>query len=162
MSGASVTDDRALGEPDLVRACRRLHAAIDALDHYAATQLGVSRNDLRCLNLLEHGPVAPKQIASDLSLTSGAVTALIDRLEKAGLVVRTRDKDDRRGILVGPTALVFERMSPIYLSYNRALTEITTDYTTAERQAACRHLDDASRACEAVVRTRSEIRKRLG
>ncbi|MDX2234976.1 MAG: MarR family transcriptional regulator [Hyphomonadaceae bacterium] len=138
-------------EPDIVRACRRLHAAIDALDHHAATALGIPRNDLRCLNLLEHGALSPTRIASDLGLTSGAVTALVDRLEKRGLVTRARDMADRRGVVVGATPLVFARLGPIYRAYAEALTAITGAYDAEELRAACRHLDDASRACEAVL-----------
>ena len=138
-------------EPDIVRACRRLHAAIDALDHHAATTLGISRNDLRCLNLLEHGPLPPKHLASALGLTSGAVTALVDRLEHGGFVTRSRDPDDRRGVLVGATPLVFQRLGPIYRAYAQALVAITDRYGEGERQAACRHLDDASQACQTVL-----------
>ena len=65
---------------DIVGACRRLHAPIDRLDELAANKAGVSRSDLRCLNLLEFGPLPATAIAKQLKLATGSVTALIDRL----------------------------------------------------------------------------------
>ena len=55
------------------------------------------------LNALEHGPKKPRDLALALGLTTGAVTSLIDRLERRGLVLRSPDPDDRRGVLVVPT-----------------------------------------------------------
>ena len=52
-------------QSELVTACRRLYRAIDRLDAKAASTAGVSRSDLRCLNLLAEAPAKPGQIATD-------------------------------------------------------------------------------------------------
>lgn len=130
----------------VIAACRRLHAAIDALDQAAADSLGVSRNDLRCLNLLEHGPVAPSRIASALGLTSGSVTALVDRLEARGLVARARDPADRRGVLVSATPHVFGTIGRLYRGCAEALAATVEAYPAPERAMAVRHLNDAATA----------------
>lgn len=58
--------------------------------------------DLRCIVFLDQtgGTASPKEIIAKLGLTSGAGTALLDRLETQGYVVRSRNPDDRRGILI--------------------------------------------------------------
>lgn len=79
---------------------RRVHAAIDTIDYMISERLGIHRNDLRALNLLEEGPLSPRLIGERIGLTSGSVTALLDRLEKAGFVERRPSKTDRRSIEV--------------------------------------------------------------
>jgi len=153
LTGQAPRPDRCAGiqDADIIAACRNLHSAIDALDHRAAEALGITRNDLRCLNLLEFGPVSPKRIASQLGLTTGAVTALVDRLERNALVQRSRDLDDRRSVIVAATPLVFQKLGPIYRAYADALIAITSAYAEKEKHDACRHLNDARQACEAAI-----------
>ena len=130
---------------ELIAACRDLYAAIDRLDHAAATRVGISRNDLRALNLMEAGPTTPGTIARELSLTSGAVTSLIDRLEKRGLVLRSRDPDDRRGVRVEPTPAMFEALAPLYRGVAEGLAVLAASYGADEEAQAARHLRDAAR-----------------
>lgn len=141
--------DPAAPPPDIVGACRRLYAALDRLDQAAAESLGISRNDLRCLNLLEHGPLPPARIGPALGLTSGGVTALLDRLEGRGLVVRARDPHDRRGIRVSLTPLVFRTVGRLYRAYADEMRALVGRYGAEEGAAAARHLDDAAHACDA-------------
>ncbi len=135
-------------QSELVTACRRLYRAIDRLDAKAASTAGVSRSDLRCLNLLAEAPAKPGHIASELQLTSGSVTTLLDRLERAGLAERVRDPNDRRGVVVKPTRLLFETLGPVYIAVAQELERIAEGYDQPERAAAVRHLSDASLAYE--------------
>jgi DNA-binding MarR family transcriptional regulator len=78
---------------------------VDAFDEAAAVYLGVNRTDMRCLDvLLEQGQATPGSLAVALGLTTGSVTAMVDRLEKLGYVERHPDSADRRRIEVRPTA----------------------------------------------------------
>jgi DNA-binding MarR family transcriptional regulator len=133
---------------DLVAACRRLYASIDRLDSLAAQTAGVSRNDLRCLNMLAEAPAKPSAIAAELGLTSGSVTTLLDRLERADLARRERDPEDRRGVIVHPTAHLFQTLGPLYRSVAAEVARIAATYSPEERAAAVRHLTDASSAYE--------------
>ncbi|MEM1289794.1 MAG: MarR family transcriptional regulator [Pseudomonadota bacterium] len=133
---------------DLVAACRRLYASIDRLDTKAANTAGVTRNDLRCLNMLADAPAKPSKIASELGLTTGSVTTLLDRLEKADLAKRERDPDDRRGIVVHPTPHLFQKLGPIYSAVAREIERIAADYSMDDRKAAVKHLNDATSAYE--------------
>ena len=140
---------------DIVGACRRLHASIDRLDEFVATTVGVSRSDLRCLNLLEFGPLPATAIAKQLNLATGSVTALIDRLEKKGLVARLREGSDRRVVKVLATAKVFELVGPIYLGFADQLRRLVVTYPLGNRQLAVKHLLDVAQICELELAARS-------
>ena len=133
---------------DLVGVCSRLYADVDRLDTQAATLVNVSRNDLRCLNLLATAPMKPSHIAKELGLTSGSVTSLLDRLENANLIKRDRDPNDRRGIIVHPTKHLFETVGPLYRSTVTKLQERATSYSQSELDDAVRYLSDAATAYE--------------
>ncbi|MEL6734276.1 MAG: MarR family transcriptional regulator [Pseudomonadota bacterium] len=133
---------------ELVLACRRLYSAIDKLDAKAASLVGVTRNDLRCLNLLAEAPQKPAQIITELGLTSGSVTALLDRLEKLELAKRSRDPNDRRSVVVHPTERLFEILGPLYRGVAEEITRISADYDSNERRLAVKHLSDACVAYE--------------
>jgi DNA-binding MarR family transcriptional regulator len=81
---------------------RRYMASYALFNQAVADHLGLHPTDLQCLNLLtlEGGPVTTGRIAELTGLTTGAATRLVDRLEKAGYVVRERDAHDRRRVLV--------------------------------------------------------------
>lgn len=92
-------------------------AAVDALDEAVAARLGVNRTDLRCLDVLMNELAAaatPGQLGARLGLSTGSVTAMIDRLAKLGYVSRTPDPGDRRKVVVRPTELAAQRAGEIY------------------------------------------------
>lgn len=76
---------------------RQLYAAMQRFDLLAAKALGINLTDLRCINVLRDGELTPGEIGARLGLTSGAVTALIDRLEQLG-AVRRIPQTDRRSV----------------------------------------------------------------
>ncbi len=96
-SGCDILD-KAVHLQTIMDAGRRIHEAVDSIDMIMSARLGVHRNDLRCLHLLEHGPATPGEVACKTGLTSGSVTALLDRLEAAGFVERRRSCTDRRSV----------------------------------------------------------------
>lgn len=68
-----------------------------------AERAGTNATDNECLDfLLLHGPQTAGKLAQLTGLTTGAVTAMIDRLEKADYVKRESNKQDRRKVLVVP------------------------------------------------------------
>jgi DNA-binding MarR family transcriptional regulator len=86
-----------------------------AFDTVAAERLGINRTDLNCLDIIErHGGVTAGQLATEAGLTTGAVTAVIDRLERAGYARRVRDPDDRRRVKVEATPEFIEKAKAIY------------------------------------------------
>jgi DNA-binding MarR family transcriptional regulator len=66
-----------------------------------AQEFKLSRNDMRCLEILGRlGPMTAGHLADESGLSTGAVTNLLDRLEEAGMVRRRRDTTDRRRVWV--------------------------------------------------------------
>lgn len=87
---------------ELAVVSRRYMASYALFNQALADHLGLHPTDLQCLNLLtlEGGPVTTGRVAELTGLTTGSATRLVDRLERAGYVVRERDADDRRLVLV--------------------------------------------------------------
>src|SRR4030081_192565 len=75
--------------------------ATDAIDEASGRLLGINRTDGHCMDLLdERGQMTAGHLAEATGLTTGAITAVLDRLEKLGYVHRIRDTADRRRVLV--------------------------------------------------------------
>ncbi|MEM7687438.1 MAG: MarR family transcriptional regulator [Pseudomonadota bacterium] len=147
MSDSPEYQDGPSDEAGIIASCRRLHAAIDTLDQRAARALGVSRNDLRCLHLLENGPVSPSAIGRSLSLTSGSVTVLLDRLEKKDLVRRLPSPDDRRALLIEATAKAWQSLAGIYRPFGEALSNLSSTYGQRRANEAAAILGDIADIC---------------
>ncbi len=89
---------------------RELHKAVDILNHRVADLLEIHRTDLRCMDILSlESPITAGRMSELSGLTSGAVTAVVDRLVAAGFVQRRPDPADRRRVLIEPT----EKLSTI-------------------------------------------------
>lgn len=106
---------------------------VDAADVTVAERLQINCTDLRCLDLLEQNKrLSAGDLAYHMGLTTGAITLVVDRLERAGFVQRVRDTDDRRKVFIKPTAraqrLAFEIYRPLGASYR----ENIQSYTVAE------------------------------
>jgi DNA-binding MarR family transcriptional regulator len=80
----------------------RMHQnAQDLFDDVACSRLGINRSDGRCLDIVDQrGRVSAGELAQASGLSTGAITTLIDRLERVGYVRRVRDTEDRRRVLV--------------------------------------------------------------
>jgi DNA-binding MarR family transcriptional regulator len=115
---------------------RRLYEAIYRFDTIAAAELGIHLSDLRCVNALEKGPLGAGAIGERLGLTSGSVTALISRLEKAGFVVKTRSVDDARQIEVQLHPSFYQKADAIYARLGQSLSMQFDDLNPAEIEQA--------------------------
>jgi DNA-binding MarR family transcriptional regulator len=86
-----------------------------AFDNLAAERLGVNRTDLHCLNIIQNaGGLTAGELAAEAGLTSGAVTGVIDRLERVGFARRVADPDDRRRVKVEVTPKFYARADRIW------------------------------------------------
>jgi DNA-binding MarR family transcriptional regulator len=114
-------------------ALRGVHNAVDTLSQTAADQLGVNRTDFRCLQMLgQFGPMTAGQLAEASGLTTGAVTSVIDRLERDGFARRVRDETDRRRVFVELTPAAGQRMGAIYRDLVIDSAATMADYTDDE------------------------------
>jgi DNA-binding MarR family transcriptional regulator len=90
-------------------------ASVDAFDEIAAQRLGVSRTDLRCIEILvkEHR-TSPGVLGPALGLTSGGVTAMLTRLERQGYLRRFSHPWDGRRVIVEVTEQALSRAGDLY------------------------------------------------
>jgi len=98
-----------------------------------AARLGINSTDLECLDvILMRGPVAAGELARATGLTSGAITGVIDRLDRAGLAKREPDPGDRRKVLVRAQPTVERRVAPLFEPMRRATMTALSDYDDKE------------------------------
>ena len=113
---------------------QKLVAKVVLFNQAVADRLGMNSTDLQCLNmLLEAGPVAAGRLAEESGLTTGAVTGVIDRLERAGYVWRERDPNDKRRVIVHPVPdRARGEIAPIYASIGQSFAEMCSRYDEGE------------------------------
>jgi DNA-binding MarR family transcriptional regulator len=123
----------------------------EIFDGSVAELAGLNRTQWRCLDILTtRGPLTAGQLAEASRLTTGAVTAVVDHLEAAGLVRRGRDAADRRRVLIEPTEEVARRAAPVYgplveesdralSGFSGAELEVITAFVRGQRELLARH-----------------------
>ncbi|HKV24292.1 MAG TPA: MarR family transcriptional regulator [Candidatus Acidoferrum sp.] len=82
-----------------------------------ASKLGLNVTDTRCFELLSRysgGPPTAGDLARATGLTTGAVTGILDRLEKAGMVERYRRTSDRRKVFVRHRPEALQKVGRLY------------------------------------------------
>src|SRR3954462_11597118 len=110
-SALSRTKARAALLQELEEAMRRSSAQGVLYGQTVANVAGISNSDLECLDFLNlEGRVTAGRLAEVTGLTTGAITGVVDRLEKVGLVRRERDEADRRKVFI---AIVPENVAKI-------------------------------------------------
>ncbi|WP_207946861.1 MarR family transcriptional regulator [Actinomadura sp. 7K507] len=149
--------DRLAGE--LQSAMQRSTMFTVLLHHATASKAGMNVTDAQCVHaLLLDGPQTPGRLAQLMGITTGgAITAVIDRLEKAGYVRRTRDPDDRRRVIVELVEESADRFARYFEPISRLFRERLDGYT--DEQIALL-LDWVRQYTEAVPQVIEEVRKR--
>jgi DNA-binding MarR family transcriptional regulator len=131
---------------ELIAAYRANSSQDSAFDALAAERLGISPTDLRCLDIIQgRAGLTAGELASASGLTTGAVTAVIDRLERAGLARRVPDDSDRRKVIVEVTDRHYQEADriwgPLMKEWQRVLT---SRFTAAELATVTEFLDEST------------------
>lgn len=114
---------------------RALSTEIDRLDQVAADRYGLNRTDMRALDIVGRaGPLTPTELARLLGFTTGGVTTVLDRLERAGYVRRQADPADRRRLVVETTAATASRDQKVFGGLIRQTAEMVATYTDDQLQ----------------------------
>ena len=101
--------------------------------HAVGETLGVNVTDMECLALIFFkGLATPSELARYTGLTSGATTAMLDRLEKARLIERRPNPQDRRGTLIVLTNERTEEVGAMFASGREAIDKLTSSYSESE------------------------------
>jgi DNA-binding MarR family transcriptional regulator len=134
-----------MAESDSNALHRELATAIVTFQDAVARQLGMTAAERKCAGLIaEYGQTTPKRLAEMTGLTTGAITGIVDRLERAGYAKREANPKDRRGVIVHArnTDKLNRVTSPLFQSLTAAMTELDARYTPEQRALIQRHLQD--------------------
>jgi DNA-binding MarR family transcriptional regulator len=115
---------------ELERELRTMGARSVMLSHATASRLGISPADLETMDILStNGPLTAGRLAELTGLTTGAITGLVDRLERAGFVRRERDANDRRRVIVHLVPDRARKIGRLYQPLARAMAELYQRYS---------------------------------
>ena len=134
----------------------------DIADQVVADYLGLNRTDTRCLDIIERlDGVSAGRLASEAGLSTGAVTTVLDRLERAGYARRVQDPGDRRRVLVELTPAARRELQELYAPLADATMRQLEGYTTDEVGLVRDFMRDNRRLNEAHAE-RVRVRRRFG
>jgi DNA-binding MarR family transcriptional regulator len=113
-------------------------------------KLGLNTTDFEGLDLIFYrGVTTPSELSRYTGLSSGSTTAMIDRLEKSGLVERQDNPDDRRGTLVVINKLAALQFRPLFTSARVAQNKLLDGYTSQELEVLSNYFQKSAAMFEA-------------
>lgn len=126
-----------------------------------AERSGMNLTDLQCLTILTStGPITAGQLTEMMGLTTGAITGVVNRMERAGYVRREKDPADARRVIVHPTMEALERAGAGFFgSQERVMDELLSGYDDRDLAVfleIMRKSNAKTRAETARIRTSSE------
>src|SRR5207248_4569350 len=140
-SALSSAKARAALLQELEHALRRSSAQGVIFGQTVANVAGISGSDLECLDFLNlEGRVTAGRLAEVTGLTTGAITGVADRLEKAGLVRRERDEADRRKVFIAIVPENVAKVGRFYEHLQRGMLELWETYSDAELKLMLRFM----------------------
>jgi DNA-binding MarR family transcriptional regulator len=131
---------------ELEHAVRRSSAQGVIFGQTVASRVGISSSDLECLDFLNlEGRVTAGRLAEVTGLTTGAITGVVDRLEKAGLVRRERDDHDRRKVFIATVPENVAKVGKFYLHMQRAMLKQWETFSDADLRLLLRFMTQGYR-----------------
>ena len=129
--------------------------------HAVGEIIGVNVTDMECLGIIYFkGIVKPSQLSEYTGLSSGATTAMLDRLEKSGLIERRPNPQDRRGVFIVPTKnKTTEKVGVLFESVRKAHDAFVSGYSEKELELLA---DFFSRAVIMWKEEREKLQSKLG
>ena len=134
---------------------RELSLQLALLDQQVARHLEMRDVDLDCLALLiRHGPMGASALARTAGLHPATLTGVLDRLEKSGWIVRARDVNDRRAVVVRAQPDRTDRLYELYRGLNGSMDDLLHGYDESQLALVA---DFLARAREAGVVATDEL-----
>jgi len=145
----------------LNQAGRELSTATVLFHSALAEQFGLNATDWKCGDLLMRmGPLTAGQLAELTGLTTGAITGVVDRLEKAGFVRREKDPHDRRKVIIQPLYEEAERQTASFLdAYAQVWAELYSSYSDQDLALI---LDFITRSVKVTQEETLKLRQKTG
>lgn len=117
---------------------RAYQTAVDRFDEVAVGLLGINRTDGRCLDILEQrGPMTAGELARAAGLTTGAMTTLLDRLERLDYLRRVPHPTDRRRVVVELTDKMRRRIAEIWAPMGQEGAELLGGLSDRQLELVC-------------------------
>jgi DNA-binding MarR family transcriptional regulator len=117
----------------VIRGAREYSIGMVSFHQEVGRILGLNVTDMKCLDVMTmQGSATPSQLAEQTGLSSGATTAMIDRLERARLVVRRPHPTDRRGTVLVLTKEAMEKLPSLFESLGAAMRGLMAGYSQKE------------------------------
>ncbi|MFF8293379.1 MarR family transcriptional regulator [Streptomyces sp. NPDC016309] len=150
---------------------QQAHAQMDHLvalgivaQHDVAQRLGLNVTDLTCLGFVLEAegagePISAGDLAQRANLTTGAITGVINRLERAGYAHRRHDPGDRRRVRVVADVSAAARVYEVYEGNHRRIAELFADYSPEEIAVLSDWLTRATDIMRASLRKVREVGK---
>src|SRR5262249_30547565 len=141
---------------ELEHAMRRASGIGAVVSQAVADYAGISSSDLECLDFLNlEGRATAGRLAEVTGLTTGAITGVIDRMEKAGYVRRERDDEDRRKVFI---AIVPENIAGIGRLYEHMQQAMLKNWGTYSDDELRLLLRFASQGYETMLAAADELK----
>jgi DNA-binding MarR family transcriptional regulator len=139
---------------------REFSTAVIAFHQSIAARLGLSVAEWKCLGVLEEGSMTAGRLAELSGFTSGGITSIVDRLERAQLVRREPNPADRRSVLIVPARLdsVREKVAPVFDSLRKAMTTVADSFTPAQLAAIESYFAQAIKVLHSETREQRGVR----
>ncbi len=132
---------------DVAMAVRRLDLMMSQMHLEMSERLGLSAGELLALaHVSVDGPLGPTDLTRRLHMTTGAMTAMLDRLAEGGFVVREPHPTDRRRIMVRLTRQGRDRIFTHVHGMADEVVAISEQLDPGERHAVIAYLDRLSKA----------------
>lgn len=117
-----------------------------------AARCGIHPTDLKVLSLLSRdGALSAGRIAELTGLTTGAVTFMIDRLEKVGYAHRVRHPKDRRSVLIELNRESIGDISKHFAQMDQAVEQVVEHYSDTELTVILDFMTRMNEATEHVI-----------
>ncbi|MBA3870481.1 MAG: MarR family transcriptional regulator [Anaerolineae bacterium] len=138
---------------ELITQFRYVSANSVMFSQVVADKVGLHSTDNECLDfLILNGPSTAGQLAQYTGLTTGAITAMVDRLIKAGYVRREHSEQDRRKVLVIPDEeKIYKEISPYSMPMGEALVSLCAEFSDDELAVIARFITKANSLATGVI-----------
>ena len=153
MTSVSSAPDRAAARrrrrlsSEVKQSLRDIEIQLSLLNRQVGGHLGIRDPDFVCLDLISrYGPISPSALAHRAGLHPATLTGVLDRLERAGWVVRERDRDDRRAVAVRALPGRTRDVLRLFAGMNTALDKINAGYSDDELDLLARFLRQVAEA----------------
>jgi len=118
---------------ELKRGLRDLNNQVALLNYRVGTRLDLRDVDLDSLDyVVQHGPLSPTVLARRIGLHPATMTGVLDRLERGGWIIRERDPEDRRAVLLRANPERAREVYRLYDGMNDRLDEVCAAYDEAQ------------------------------